>query len=81
MLARLGSLSRVIFNVSAIKSVPGHRPPRKEDNPSGRYAGSLFSAASQKEQLDTVQEDLEWLQKLLKGIQRVKGVFERRVSA
>lgn len=46
MIARLGLLSRIVFKASGIKTVSGHRPPRKEDNPAGRYAGSLFSAAS-----------------------------------
>ena len=64
MLTRL--FNRVVFNATAIKSVPGHLPPRKEDNPAGRYAGSLFSSASEKEQLDVVQEDLNWIGKLIK---------------
>ena len=64
MLTRL--FNRVVFNATAIKSVPGHLPPRKEDNPAGRYAGSLFSSASEKEQLDVVQEDLNYVGKLLK---------------
>jgi hypothetical protein len=41
-------LTKSLFRATAIKSVPGNLPPRKEDNASGRYAGSLFSAASQK---------------------------------
>jgi hypothetical protein len=41
-------LTKSLFRATAIKSVPGNLPPRKEDNAAGRYAGSLFSAASQK---------------------------------
>lgn len=41
--------------------ISGHKPPALTDNPAGRYAGSLFSAASHKEQLQTVLEDLTHL--------------------
>lgn len=71
MLTRL--FSRVAFNATAIKSVPGHLPPRKEDNAAGRYAGSLFSSASEKQQLDVVQEDLNWLGRLIKQSPEFKG--------
>ena len=46
MLTRL--LTKAVYRASSVKSVPGNLPPRKEDNGPGRYAGSLFSAASQK---------------------------------
>lgn len=77
MLTRL--FSRIVFNASGIKSVPGHLPPRKEDNAAGRYAGSLFSSASQKELLDVVQDDLNWLGKLVKQSPEFKG-FIRDIS-
>ena len=47
--------TRFFFATEAMKSVPGtvfpdvgHKPPSIADTPAGRYAGSLFSVASQK---------------------------------
>jgi hypothetical protein len=51
-------LSRVQFLFSKIQSVPGHKPPGLADNPSGRYAGSLFTAASKSNALSDVKADL-----------------------
>lgn len=45
---------------------PGHKPPAFTDTPSGRYAGSLFSAASRSSALQTVAEDLTHLRSVLK---------------
>jgi len=42
---------------SRIQTVPGHKPPGLTDTVSGRYAGSIFSAASQSNALSDVKDD------------------------
>lgn len=44
----------------------GHKPPAITDTPSGRYAGSLFSAASKSSALQTVADDLTHLRSVIK---------------
>ena len=53
MLKNFSILPRFFFASEAVKSVAGtlyfysgHKPPAIADNVAGRYAGSLFSAAS-----------------------------------
>ncbi|CAK64379.1 unnamed protein product (macronuclear) [Paramecium tetraurelia] len=47
-----------------IKSVPGHKPPTFEDTVQGKYAGVLFSIASQREALHLVLQDMKYLKEL-----------------
>lgn len=53
---------------TVIRSVPGNRPPIREETVAGRYAGILFSLGSKNEQLDTINEDMEFIQKLLQEV-------------
>jgi F-type H+-transporting ATPase subunit O len=48
-----------------IKSVPGNKPPVKEENPPSRYAAVLFSAASKREALYLVLEDIKYIKELI----------------
>ncbi|KAM3137461.1 hypothetical protein pb186bvf_010434 [Paramecium bursaria] len=62
-------LFRNIYRYSAakeseIRSVPGHKPPAYEETVQGKYAGVLFSVASQKESLHTVLADMKYLKEL-----------------
>lgn len=50
---------------SEITHVEGNRPPLQEENVPGRYAGVLFTIASQRELLHTVNEDMEYLNQLI----------------
>ena len=52
------------FQVST-RLITGHKPPAIADNVAGRYAGSLFSAASKNEALDVVLKDLTHLNKVV----------------
>lgn len=54
-------------NQSQVKTTltSGHKPPAIADNVAGRYAGSLFSAASKNEALDVVLRDLTHLNKVV----------------
>ncbi len=45
--------------------IQGHKPPAIADNAAGRYAGSLFTAASKNEALDVVLKDLTHLHKVI----------------
>lgn len=53
---------------TVIKSVPGHRAPVREETVAGRYAGILFSLASKDQQLDLINEDMEFIAKLLQEV-------------
>jgi len=53
-----------LYSFSGIKSVPGNKPPHFEDSVHGKYAGVLFGAASEKEQLDVVLEDMKYFKEL-----------------
>lgn len=44
----------------------GHKPPAITDTPSGRYAGSLFTAASKSQALQSVLTDLTHLRDVIK---------------
>jgi hypothetical protein len=55
------------FTVGTIKQVnsaPDHKPPINEDTIEGRYAGVLFSTASEQEALYAIYEDLVYLKGL-----------------
>lgn len=45
--------------------IEGHKPPAIADNVAGRYAGSLFTAASKNEALDVVLRDVTHLHKVI----------------
>jgi hypothetical protein len=62
----LNRLSRFCRFFSEIQSVEGHKPPAFTDQSSGRYAGSLFSAASRSNALSFVKHDLEHLGEVIK---------------
>jgi len=51
-------------DVKRIDSTPDHLPPSKEDTIEGRYAGVLFTTASQKSALYDVYEDMQYLSEL-----------------
>ena len=48
-------------NIKQVDSTPDHQPPSKEDTIEGRYAGVLFTHASQSGQLYNVYEDIKYL--------------------
>jgi F-type H+-transporting ATPase subunit O len=50
--------------VEAIESVPNHKPPVSEDTIAGRYAHTLFSAASKEKNLFRVYEDMSYLKSI-----------------
>jgi hypothetical protein len=58
-------IPQFFFASESMKSVPGHKPPAIADNVAGRYAGSLFTAASKNEALDVVLSDLIHLNKVI----------------
>lgn len=45
--------------------ISGHKPPAIADTAAGRYAGSLFTAASKNEALDVILRDLTHLGKVI----------------
>lgn len=51
-------------DVKQIQSTPDHKPPSNEDTIEGRYAGVLFTSASQAEALYTVYEDITYIQQM-----------------
>ena len=51
-------------NIKKVDSTPDHQPPSREDTIEGRYAGVLFTHASQMSQLYDVFEDVKYLQEL-----------------
>lgn len=48
-------------DVKVIQSAPDNKPPSAEDTIEGRYAGVLFTTASQQEALFTIYEDMVYL--------------------
>ena len=56
---------------TVIKNVPGDKPPVREENVEGRYAGVLFSIASKNQELDAVNADMEFLAQLMKNVSRI----------
>jgi len=53
-----------IEGIKVIESTPGHQAPQAEDTIEGRYAQVLFTAASQKNNLYKVFEDMRFLSDL-----------------
>jgi F-type H+-transporting ATPase subunit O len=53
-----------VGDINQIQSTSDHRPPSNEDTIEGRYAGVLFTSASQAEALFTVYEDITYIQSL-----------------
>lgn len=53
---------------TVINSVPGDRPPVREENVEGRYAGVLFSIASRNQELDSVNADMTLINQALKQV-------------
>ena len=66
MFMRFRGIQRFLFSEALIKSVPGNKPPSLADNPPGRYAGALFAAASSIESLHIVNDDLKYVNDLIK---------------
>lgn len=53
---------------SVIRSVPGNRPPVREETIAGRYAGILFSIGSRNEQLETINQEMEYISQILQEV-------------
>jgi len=53
-----------VGDVKEIKSTPDHKPPMLDDTIEGRYAGVLFSSASQSEALYLIYEDITYISSL-----------------
>lgn len=53
-----------VGDIKRIDSTPDHLPPSKEDTIEGRYAGVLFTTASQNGHLYDVFEDMKYLREL-----------------
>ena len=51
-----------VTGVKVVESTEGHQPPMKEETIAGRYAGVLFTGASQVGHLYRVYEDMLYLQ-------------------
>lgn len=57
-----GSFS--VGSITKTNSAPNHKPPIAEDTIEGRYAGVLFSTASEQESLYAIYEDFVYLKGL-----------------
>ena len=53
-----------VGSINQVNSAPDHKPPVVEDTIEGRYAGVLFTTASQQEALYPIYEDLIYLKGL-----------------
>lgn len=76
----LSFIQKAFFSGLSVKSVPGNKvlspafswsplfhgtqPPVNEESPAGKYAGVLFTVASQNEALDKILEDMHYLREL-----------------
>jgi len=64
------NLSKHLFNefslgdIKRVSSTPDNKAPSSEDTIEGRYAGVLFTSASQKSALYEVYEDMMYLSEL-----------------
>ena len=56
-----GSGFQVGGDVKVVQSTPDHKPPTIDDTIEGRYAGVLFTTASQQEALFSIYEDMVYL--------------------
>lgn len=54
-------------DIKVIQSTPDNKPPSAEDTIEGRYAGVLFTSASQSEALFTIYEDITYIHELFKN--------------
>lgn len=64
----LKKFTRMFSTVADVQTIAGHRPPAPyTEIPSGRYATSLFSAASKSNCLTDVKEDLLHLGEVIKA--------------
>lgn len=76
-----------ITDVTKVQTAPGHTAPVAEDTIEGRYAGVLFSSASQKESLYDVYEDMIYLSELYKASEPFRmytqnaGVGKKEINA
>jgi len=61
-----------VGDMKQIQSTPNHKPPSAEDTIEGRYAGVLFTSASQAEALFTIYEDITYLQQLFQHSESFK---------
>ena len=68
----IGRLTRKVLSrptlaryFSEINSVKDNKPPLKEENVSGRYAGVLFTIASKNEALSKVNDDMVYITELI----------------
>jgi F-type H+-transporting ATPase subunit O len=61
-----------VGDVNQINSTPGNKPPSSEDTIEGRYAGVLFSSASEQEALFTVYEDIVYIHALYNNSESFK---------
>ena len=53
-----------VGNVTIVQTTEDHKPPLYDDTIEGRYAGVLFSTASQQEALYTIYEDISYIKGL-----------------
>jgi len=51
-------------DIKVIQSAPDHKPPTTDDSIEGRYAGVLFTTASQQEALFSIYEDMAYIGEL-----------------
>ena len=76
-----------VGNIKRVDSTPDHQPPSKEDTIEGRYAGVLFTYASQESKLFDVFEDMKYLQELFTHCESFRlftenqGVGEKEIKA
>jgi len=76
-----------ITDVPKVQTAPGHKAPAAEDTIEGRYAGVLFSSASQQESLYDVYEDMIYLSELYKASEPFRmytqnsGVGKKEINA
>jgi F-type H+-transporting ATPase subunit O len=53
-----------VGDIKRVNSTPDNKPPSAEDTIEGRYAGVLFTSASQSEALFTVYEDITYISQM-----------------
>ena len=63
-------------NIKKVASAPDHKPPSWEDTIEGRYASSLFIAASKEGKLYEVYEDFIYLGELYKNCEQFRYFTE-----
>jgi len=61
-----------VGDIKQIQSTPNHKAPSAEDTIEGRYAGVLFTSASQAEALFTVYEDITYLKQIYENSESFK---------